>query len=258
MCRLIAYLGQPASSADLVFGGSHSLYEQSWAPRELLSGSMNADGYGIAWYAGGRPARIAEVRPIWYDADLRDALTAISSTCMLAALRNGTRGIPVERSALAPFVLERWTFVLNGFIPDFRSKHMRALRAALPDDLYAQLRGVSDTETLFLLAVAALREGASLTEALQAAARPVHARVGKEEAQLNMVLSDGERVAAIRSSTVLLTNSLYVADRSPFAPGGVVIASEPPEAGAAWQPVDGHSVIEICPDGTIRSEPVFF
>lgn len=258
MCRLIAYAGAPVSLAQLVFSGTHSLYEQSWAPRELLSGTVNADGYGVAWYAHGRPARIAEARPIWYDTDLRDTLAAISANCALAALRNGTMGIPVDRSSLVPFVLDRWTFVLNGYVPDFRRKHMRALRQALPDDLYGRLRGVSDAETLFLLAVAALRDGASLADALQAAARPVHERVGKEEAQLNMVLSDGERLAAIRSSTVLLTNSLYLAQRPPFAPDGVVIASEAPEAGAAWQPVDGHSVVEISPDGSVASQPVFF
>ena len=39
-------------------------------------------------------------------------------------------------------------------------------------------------------------------------------RVGKAEAQLNMVLSDGQRVAAVRCSTVLMTNSLYVASWS--------------------------------------------
>jgi gamma-glutamyl hercynylcysteine S-oxide hydrolase len=257
MCRLIAYVGQPISPAHLVFAGTHSLCEQSWAPQELLSGSLNADGYGVVWYANGRPARIVEARPIWYDADLPETLASISSTCVLAALRNGTTGIPVDRSAVAPFVLDRWSFILNGFVPDFRPEHMRALRAALPDDLYGRLQGVSDSETLFLLAVAALRDGASLTEALLAAARAVHERVGKEEAQLNMVLCDGERVAAVRCSTVLLTNSLYVGRRGPFAPEGVVLASEPPDPGPAWDPVDGHSSIEITLDGTVLSEPLF-
>jgi glutamine amidotransferase len=231
MCRLVAYLGPPISPAHLVFAGEHSLYEQSWSPRELLSGSVNADGYGMVWYARGRPARIAEARPIWYDGDLAQTLAAIESTCVVAALRNATPGLPVERSGVSPLVLERWTFVLNGFVPEFRQRHMRALRSRLPDELYAELRGVSDSETLFLLAVAALRAGASLVEAL-----------------------DGERIAAIRTSTVLLTNSLYVAKRPPFAPVGVVLASEPPETGAVWEPVDGHSWIEIAPDGTVRSE----
>jgi glutamine amidotransferase len=254
MCRLVAYLGPPISPAHLVFAGEHSLYEQSWSPRELLSGSVNADGYGMVWYARGRPARIAEARPIWYDGDLAQTLAAIESTCVVAALRNATPGLPVERSGVSPLVLERWTFVLNGFVPEFRQRHMRALRSRLPDELYAELRGVSDSETLFLLAVAALRAGASLVEALEVTVQAVREHVGKAEAQLNMVLTDGERIAAIRTSTVLLTNSLYVAKRPPFAPVGVVLASEPPETGAVWEPVDGHSWIEIAPDGTVRSE----
>ena len=254
MCRLVAYLGAPISPAHLVFGGEHTLYEQSWAPRELLSGSVNADGYGVVWYVDGRPVRIAEASPIWYDPDLEHTLSAFSSGCAIAALRNSTLGIPVDRSALLPLVLDRWTFALNGFVPEFRQRHMRALRSRLPDELYAELRGVSDSETLFLLSVAALREGASLTEALEATVRAVRERVGAAETQLNMVLSDGERIAAVRASTVLVTNSLYVAERPPFAPDGVVLASEALEPGACWAAVDGHSWVEIGPDVGVRSE----
>jgi len=254
MCRLVAYVGQPISPAHLVFGGQHSLYEQSWSPRELLSGSVNADGYGVVWYADGRPARIAEARPIWYDADLAQTLAAISASCVVAALRNSTPGLPVDRPSLLPLVHDRWSFVLNGFVPEFRQRHMRALRGALPDDLYGELRGVSDAETLFLLAVAALRDGASMVEALGATVGEVRKRVGRSEAQLNMVLCDGERLAAVRTGSVLMTNSLYVARRPPFAPEGVVLASEAPEAGAVWEAVDGHSWMEIEPDGAVRRE----
>jgi ergothioneine biosynthesis protein EgtC len=254
MCRLIAYLGAPIRASHVVFGGEHSLYRQSWEPRELLSGTINADGYGVAWYANGRPARLAEARPIWYDGELRQTLDAVSSSCIVAALRNATIGIPVDRSGLAPMLYDRWAFVLNGFVPDFRARHMRALRAGLPDDLYAELRGPSDSETLFLLAVARLLEGASMVEALSETVRAVCDRVGKAAARLNMVLSDGVRIAAVRAGTELVTNSLYAAERPPFAPDGVVLASEAPEAGACWQPVDGHSWIEIGPDGEVRSE----
>jgi len=257
MCRLLAYVGRPTRAADLVFGGEHSLYEQSWKPRELLSGSVNADGYGVVWYANGLPARIAEARPIWYDDDLRQTLAAISSGVVFAALRNGTLGIPVDRSGLLPLVHDRWSFALNGFVPDFRSRHMRALRADLPDDLYAELRGSSDSETLFLLTVAELRKGLSMPEALGVTARRVKAQVGREEAQLNMVLSDGEALAAVRSSTVLMTNSLYLAEHPPFADGGVVLASEAPDPGAVWCPVDGHSWIEVGADGSVRGEMLF-
>jgi glutamine amidotransferase len=257
MCRLLAYIGVPTNAADLVFGGEHSLYEQSWQPRELLSGSVNADGYGVVWYANGQPARIAEARPIWYDDGLRRTLAGISSSVVFAALRNGTTGIPVDRSGLLPLTFERWSFVLNGFVPDFRVRHMRALRSELPDDLYAELRGASDSETLFMLTLAELRCGATATEALAATARRVKERVGRAEAQLNMVLTDGETLTAVRSSTGLMTNSLYVAEHPPFADGGVLLASEAPDPGAVWAPVDGHSWIEIDGRGTVRSDLLF-
>jgi len=165
----------------------------------------------------------------------------------------------LDRSGLPPLVFEKWSFMLNGFVPDFRVQHMRALRARLPDDLYAELRGSSDSETLFLLAVAAMREGASMAEALGQTAKAVHDRVGRAtEAQMNMVLSDGERIAAVRSGTVLVTNSLYFAKRPPFAPDGVVLASEKLDPGAVWEPVDSHSWIEIGPELDVRSERIFF
>lgn len=242
MCRL------------LVFSGEHSLYEQSFAPRELLSGSVNADGYGVAWYTKERPARIAEARPIWYDDELSTTLATIESECVVAALRNATPGIPVDRSCLLPLVHEQWSFVLNGFVPEFRKEHMRALRAGLPDSLYAELRGSSDSETLFLVALAVMGAGGTMTEALLETARTVHERVGDAEAQLNMVMTDGHRISAIRHSTVLQTNSLYVAEHPPFAPGGVVLVSEAPEVGPVWRPVASHSWIEIDGDGTVRSE----
>jgi glutamine amidotransferase len=258
MCRLVAYLGAAQSPAPLVFGGDHSLYAQSWQPRELLSGSVNADGYGVVWYHEGRPRRIAEARPIWHDRDLEGILDAVESTCILAALRNATPGQPVDRAGLLPLVHDRFSFVLNGFVPDFHDEHMRALRSALPDDLYAALRGGSDAETLFLLAVARVREGAGLSEALEATARMVHARVGASEAQLNMVLADGESIGVLRSSTVLLTNSLYASSGVSFAEGGVVLASEALDSAAAWSPVDGHHRVDVRADGLSEPELVFF
>jgi len=253
VCRLIAYLGEPTEVAPLVFSGSHSLYEQSWAPRELLSGSVNADGYGVAWYTEQRPARIADTRPIWHAPDLPDTLSAISSACIVGALRNGTPGIPLDSSGVLPLVFEKWTFALNGFVPDFRALHMRDLRASLPDDLYAQLAGSSDSETLFLLCADQLRNGASLEEALMSTARVVAARLEREESQLNMLLTDGRSVAALRSSTVAATNSLYVADRQAFAPGGLVVASEPLDEGSDWVAVPGHSWLRVEPDGSRAS-----
>jgi len=257
MCRFVAYVGEEVRAAPLVFGGEHSLYRQSWDPQELLSGSVNADGYGVVWYHDAKPRRVAEARPIWHDEELENTLAAVSSSCIVAALRNATPGQPVDRASLLPLVHDRFTFVLNGFLPDFHARHMRALRAELPDDLYAALRGASDAETLFLLSVGLVREGAGLSEALEEVARMVQGRVGKNEAQMNMILADGENIGVLRSSTVLLTNSLYTSGSVPFAPAGVVLASEPLDEAAAWTPVDGHHRVDIGPEGLSEAELVF-
>ena len=253
MCRMVAYLGDGTTLSPLVFGGDHPLHRQSWAPRELLMGSVNADGYGVAWYAAdGALARIAEVRPIWYDPELETTLSVLVSGCVVAALRNSTPGIPVDRGGLLPLVQEGWAFVLNGFVPDFRTRHMRALRGELPDDLYGALEGTSDSETLFFLVLREMRDGATPLDALRATVDRVYERVGAEEAHLTMLLTDGARLVAVRSSNVEATNSLYVVERPAFAPGGVVLASEPTHPDERWRPVPVHGWIEVARDGTVE------
>jgi predicted glutamine amidotransferase len=164
--------------------------------------------------------------------------------------------MPVDRSGLLPLVLGSWSFVLNGFVPDFHADHMRALRAELPDDLYSELRGSSDSETLFLMTIAEIRKGKALAQALEATALRVKASVGTSEAQLNMVISDGTRAAAVRTSTTYETNSLYLAKHPPFAPRGVVLASEPPDTDDSWTPVGPHTSLTIEEDGSVHSAPV--
>lgn len=105
-----------------------------------------------------------------------------------------------------------------------------------------------------MIAVAAIRDGASMSEALVRTVQIVREAVGASEAQLNMLMSDGHSLAAVQASTGLLTNSLYIGKRPPFAPDGVVLASEAPEEGAAWAPVDGHSWLEVTEDGEIRGD----
>lgn len=246
MCRLVAYAGPGLAAEALVFGGSHSLYEQSHAPRELMHGSVNADGYGVVWYRDLRPVRVGGCRPIWQDGDLRRVLESSASPMMLAAVRNATPGIAVDESGNPPLTHGRWTFILNGFVEDFRARSMRTLRRRLPDDLYGHLRGSSDSETLFLLAVSAVEGGASLPEALECVRDEVVGVLdADQEAQLTMVLADGEDLAALRTSSVDVTNSLYVASGHPLAPRGTLLASEPLDGDASWRPVDAHQGVEL-------------
>jgi glutamine amidotransferase len=52
MCRMVGYLGgPPVSLSSVVLEPEHSLHVQSYAPTEMASGVVNADGFG--WYAPG-------------------------------------------------------------------------------------------------------------------------------------------------------------------------------------------------------------
>lgn len=256
MSRLVAYRGAPTRVAPLVFEGEHSLYRQSWRARELLHGPVHADGYGVVWYVDDRPRRVSEARPIWHGVELKGMLESITSGCVVAALRHGTPGLPADRTGLLPHTHGRWSFVLNGFVPHFRERHMRALRGSLPDHLYATLEGASDSETLFLLALAALENGATPVEALCASAGAVSARVGNDEAQLTMLLTDGVQLTVVVTSTVGRTNSLYLSRRCAQARGGVALASEPLDHDPSWERVPEHSTVVVGQGGDVDIRPV--
>ncbi len=246
MCRLTAYAGGPLTADALVFGGTHSLLEQSYVPRELLYGHVNADGYGVVWYRGATPVRTGGSRPLWQDADLRTLLAGVSSSTILASVRNATPGIPIA-GGNQPLIHGRWSFILNGFVENFRASHMRALRAHLPDDLYGHLAGSSDSETLFLLAVAAIQNGASRLDALSAVRDLVLEAVRAENhtAQLTMMLADADGIGVLLTASETTTNSLYLARGHPMAPHGTRLASERLDYHSSWEGVTPHDGLEI-------------
>lgn len=258
MCRFTVYAGAPASLDRLVFGGSHPLVEQAWAPRELLVGSVNADGYAVAWYPHGRPVRIARAEPIWYDPDLKGVLASISSPMGIASIRNATPDIPLGPTGVTPMLHERWSFVLNGYVQDFRTRFMRRFHRELSDPVYAALGSTSDTEALFLLAVEAMKGGAAPGEALRRVVDFTREAVRDEEltAQLNMVLSDGERVAVTRTSSVTETNSLYLNRGGALAPDGVIMASEVLDGDEGWTEVEPHTLVVVDLEGRVRTAAI--
>ena len=258
MCRLTAYLGEPLGLATCMFGGSHSLYRQSWEPRELLHGRVNADGWGVAWYGNEGPVRLARPEPVWYDPNLADVLSGMTSWAIMAALRNATIGLPIGPVAVPPLTHARWTFALNGFVPDFRRQYMRRLRQPLPDHLYGELAGVSDTETVFLLTIERLERGASPAEALGGVVEWVLSQVSDEhECQLTAILTDGKALAYVRASNRAEANSLYRIDGGRLAPGGTMLASEALDDHPGWAPVPLRVVGEVTqPQGPVVEIPL--
>ena len=98
MCRHLAYLGPPASLQSLLIDPPHSLYRQAWAPRRQRHGTVNADGFGIGWYAAAPgPRPVPAGGPIWVDPSLPDIARVTSSGAVLAAVRSATPGTAAGR-----------------------------------------------------------------------------------------------------------------------------------------------------------------
>ncbi|MEU6564130.1 ergothioneine biosynthesis protein EgtC [Nocardia nova] len=102
-----------------------------------------------------RASRYRNPAPIWTDPAVDEVLPQLWSTAVLGAVRSATVGMPVERSACAPFIDARWAFSHNGVIPEWRTVLPAvAARFGAPDLLTAE--SVTDSAALWVIVRAAL------------------------------------------------------------------------------------------------------
>ncbi|HVL97850.1 MAG TPA: class II glutamine amidotransferase [Egibacteraceae bacterium] len=263
MCRLAAYLGPPAPLSTLLYDPPRSLEVQAYAPREQLSGRVNVDGTGLAWWQAGEPDPLRYVtdRPPWADPNLPGLAPRLRAGGQLAVVRGATSGIGHGTVFVPPFTHGRVAGAHNGFVADYRARVARALVDRLPDHLHARLGGLGDSEALFLLAAARLEDdpAGGLRGAAAAAVREAAALCAKLDvpATLTLVLADGRAIVATRAATATAANSLYTLSDSARWPGARVLASEPLDDDAGWDAVPDGSLVELTSDG-VRVAPLEF
>jgi len=234
MCRHLAYLGPPTTLEALLLAPEHSLLTQSYAAKEMVSGCINADGFGVGWYdfaARADPARYRRAVPMWHDRSFASMAGLVTSGAVVAAVRNATPGLPVEESGNAPFTTGPWLFSLNGYVKDFRADAGVELRSLLSPARLAGIEGASDGEVLFALALDHLDQGVPAGDALAAVVSTVQKVSG---GRLNLLLGDGRTVAA-----TTVGNTLYARQED----GMVTVASEPTDASDRWTPVPDGSLV---------------
>jgi glutamine amidotransferase len=235
MCRHLAYLGPPLAVADVLLTPRHSLLEQTWAPADMRgSGSVNADGFGFGWYDGpGDALRYRRAVPMWADGSLPDLARTVRTTALLAAARNGTVGMPVTETAVAPFHHGRWLFSHNGIVARWPSSVER-LAADLPTADLLRLEAPTDSALLWALALRRLLDDTPPEQVVEQVTLAV-ARAAPGSL-LNLLLSDGDVVVASTWGHSL--SVLEETDR-------VLVSSEPfGEGDEAWEQVpDRHLVV---------------
>jgi glutamine amidotransferase len=238
MCRHLAYLGPLVSPAELLLEPPYGLYRQSWSPRLQRYGTVNADGFGLGWFVEGdpQPARYRRAVPIWADENLADLARVVRTRALLAAVRSATAGTTASESAAAPYAGEGWLFSHNGALTGW-PRSAGELAELLPAAELLQLEAGCDSALVWALLRLRLRAGEEVDRALTATVLTVAERL---DARLNLLLTDGRRIAATTWGDTLF----YRLELG----SSVLVASEPSDDGPGWIPVPDRSVLLATPD----------
>lgn len=233
MCRLLAYRGEPILLETLVTAPRHSLVHQSLHAAEANT-CTNGDGFGIGWYGErAEPGLFRDVQPAWSDANLHSLCKHVRSHLFFAHVRAAT-GTATSRSNCHPFSVGRFMFMHNGQVGGWPAVRRR-VEAMIPDDLYTMRAGTTDSEAIFLAALAQGMEHDPV-EALMITLDRVKAAMRAEGVAAPLrfaaVLSDGEGLWAFRWACDAKPPSLYWRESEE----GLVVASEPLD-GMPWQAV---------------------
>ncbi|MGR8007062.1 ergothioneine biosynthesis protein EgtC [Streptomyces hypolithicus] len=234
MCRHIAYLGPEVAFGELLVKPVHGLYRQAWEPRRQRYGTVNADGFGVGWYADGdpAPARYRRTGPMWADASFADLARVVRSGAVLAAVRDATEASADGEAAAAPYASGRWLFSHNGALKGWPGC-AAPLAAALPAKELLTLEARCDSALVWALVLHRLRDGDEPGQALaDTVAELAEAAPGS---RLNLLLTDGETIAATAWGDTLW----YLAE-----PGRrTVVASEPYDDDPHWREVPDHTLL---------------
>ncbi|MBY6414742.1 ergothioneine biosynthesis protein EgtC [Rhodococcus sp. BP-252] len=231
MCRHLGYLGPLRGVGDVLTAGSHSLRVQSYAPKDMRGGgTINADGFGAAWWGRGGVSSYRNAMPIWSDPAVDDVLAGVESTAVVAAVRSATVGMPVERSACAPFTDDTWAFSHNGVVFGF-PEVLVELASEVPTLDLLTLPAPTDSAALWVILRHLLRDHEP-EKALRELASRVQAASPKP--RLNLLLGDGRTLYA-----TTMYHSLAVLDTG----DSVTVASEPLDDNPAWTPIGDHQFV---------------
>ncbi|GAA6028661.1 hypothetical protein JCM8097_007335 [Rhodosporidiobolus ruineniae] len=293
MCRLLVVKAEePIQLANLLTKPAHSIINQASDSRlRLDAGSINADGFGVAWYpremeqTSPGPCIFRSITPAWSNLNLHRLADKIKSSLVFAHVRASTTGALSEENT-HPWTYGNLIWMHNGCITDF-AKIKRRLQSDLSDETFAVPQGNTDSEWAFacfleqltkytdpksttiphnLLRQAMLDTVSLLTTYTQ--------DVGAEPSLMNFCVSDGTSVVATRyiTSATEEAASLFFSTGSTFEeaePGSfkmnkadkreriVLIASEPLTFERAdWVEIPSQSCIVITPRNNLLRFPI--
>ncbi len=250
MCRFLAYQGEPILIETLVCAPCHSLVHQSLHASEGKT-ETNGDGFGMGWY-GERPepGLYREVRPAWSDENLRSLASQVRSGLFFAHVRAST-GTATTRANCHPFSAGGMMFMHNGQVGDW-ARVRRRVEAMIPDSVYDERTGTTDSEAIFL---AALARGLTADPIAAIAATLADIRGLMDQAgiaaplRFTAALTDGTRLWAFRWASDNRPATLYWRQDA----HGLVVVSEPIDgATGGWTAVPPGAALVSDASRTVR------
>lgn len=262
MCRLLAYLGSSISLEKLLYNHEHSLIVQSYNPQEMISGTVNADGFGVGWYHAQKetePFTYKSTLPVWNDTNLPSLSRYVESGCVVSYVRSATLGQALDLSNCQPFQYQHLLFIHNGKIDKFRQTLYRPIRSKLNDEIYQWVNGTTDSEHIFALLLSELQSnpGKSLEQAMHLTLLQLKDLVERHNTYTyaNLVVSDGNRLVASRFSTKPPSPSLYWLQNDLNFSNSTIIASEPLFKGN-WNLFPENSILSVGENSDLRIEQI--
>ena len=274
MCRWLAYTGKPIYLDTLVTKPSHSLLVQSRYSQLNVSNtgelrSINGDGFGIGWYDKlPEPGLFKEEVPAWHNINLESLCRQVKSHTFMAHIR-ATTGGEIQRSNCHPFRYNNWLFQHNGHVSHFPQLR-RELQLSIAPELFPQLKGTTDSETFFLLAITyGLLKHPRL--AMQQMVKTVLTALNRIDVNgvlnLSCAISDGEKLYALRYShnedamTQFVSTDAncmeeFTGDKSQLPALSTVVVSEPLDSvSSKWRKIANNSFTTIS-NNNVVTEPL--
>ncbi|KAL6064459.1 glutamine amidotransferase subunit [Balamuthia mandrillaris] len=224
MCRFLVYIGkEPILMADLMTRPKHSIIQQSWDSKEILtSGPLNGDGFGIGWYAVFDPTAciFTCINPAWNNLNLRRLAEKIKSPLIFAHVRAASPGLLINEANCHPFQFGRFMWMHNGCVGGFK-KIKKQIIDRLSENLFNHIQGTTDSEYSFMLFLSILfgkeaEEGShtestlgmtsfkaetlreTMIETIHTLIRWKREKGVEERSFLNFAISDGKNVIVTR------------------------------------------------------------
>ena len=252
MCRFLAYQGEPILLESLVAAPCHSLIHQSLHATEAKT-ETNGDGFGVGWYGEREvPGLYREVRPAWSDENLRSIAGQVRSHMFFAHVRAAT-GTATSRANCHPFAHGKYLFMHNGQVGGWGSVRRR-VEAMIPDELYAARAGTTDSEAIFLAALARGLEQdpiGAIAATLEDVRRHMRAAGVDAPLRFTATLTDGRTLWAFRWACDAKPPTLYYKEGA----AGLLLVSEPiDEERGCWNEVPRGMTLVATPGQKPRLE----